>query len=45
MDLWFRAYLDSIRAKTGKTPARFKTLATNAGVYKLTCRRVRWWPG
>jgi hypothetical protein len=30
----FQAYLDNIRAKTGKTPAQFKTLATKAGVYK-----------
>ena len=30
----FQAYLDNIRAKTGKTPEEFKTLATRAGVYK-----------
>lgn len=29
----FQAYLDNIRAKTGKTPAQFKALATKAGVY------------
>ena len=30
----FEAYLDNIRAKTGKTPAQFKTMAAKAGVYK-----------
>jgi hypothetical protein len=30
----FQAYLDNIRAKTGKTPAQMKTLATKAGVYR-----------
>jgi hypothetical protein len=30
----FQAYLDNIRAKTGKTPEQFKAFATRAGVYK-----------
>lgn len=30
----FQAYLDNIRAKTGKTPEDFKALATAAGVYR-----------
>ncbi len=30
----FQAYLDNIKAKTGKTPEQFKALATKAGVYK-----------
>ena len=30
----FQAYLDNIRAKTGKTPDDFKTLAAKAGVYR-----------
>ena len=30
----FQAYLDNIKAKTGKTPGNFKTLAVKAGVYK-----------
>ena len=30
----FQAYLDNIKAKTGKTPEQFKTLAAKAGVYK-----------
>jgi len=30
----FQAYLDNIKAKTGKTPENFKTLAVKAGVYK-----------
>lgn len=29
----FQAYLDNIKAKTGKTPEDFKNLATEAGVY------------
>lgn len=29
----FQAYLDNIKAKTGKTPEQFKALATKAGVY------------
>jgi hypothetical protein len=29
----FQAYLDNIRAKTGKTPEQFKVLAAKAGVY------------
>jgi len=29
----FQAYLDNIKAKTGKTPENFKTLAVKAGVY------------
>ncbi len=29
----FQAYLDNIRAKTGKTPDQIKTLAAKAGVY------------
>ncbi len=29
----FQAYLDNIRAKTGKTPEQFKALAAKAGVY------------
>lgn len=29
----FQAYLDNIRAKTGKTPAQLKTAATKAGVF------------
>ena len=29
----FQAYLDNIRAKTGKTPEQFKALAARAGVY------------
>lgn len=30
----FQAYLDNIRAKTGKTPEQLKALASKAGVYK-----------
>lgn len=30
----FQAYLDNIRAKTGKTPEQLKTLAAKAGVYR-----------
>jgi hypothetical protein len=30
----FQAYLDNIRAKTGKTPEQIKALATQAGVFK-----------
>src|SRR5664279_3995153 len=30
----FQAYLDNIRATTGKTPEQFKALAMRAGVYK-----------
>ena len=30
----FQAYLDNIKAKTGKTPEDFKALATDAGVYR-----------
>lgn len=29
----FQAYLDNIKAKTGKTPEDFKVLATEVGVY------------
>ena len=29
----FQAYLDNIRAKTGKTPEQFKALASKAGIY------------
>ena len=29
----FQAYLDNIRAKTGKAPEDFKALATTAGVF------------
>jgi hypothetical protein len=29
----FQAYLDNIRAKTGKTPEQLKVLAAKAGVY------------
>jgi hypothetical protein len=30
----FQAYLDSIKAKTGKTPDQLKVLAAKAGVYQ-----------
>lgn len=30
----FQAYLDNIFANTGKTPEHFKSLATEAGVFK-----------
>jgi hypothetical protein len=30
----FQAYIDNIKAKTGKTPEDFKELADKAGVYK-----------
>jgi len=30
----FQAYLDNIRAKTGKTPENFRALAAKAGVYR-----------
>ena len=30
----FQAYLDTIKAKTGKTPEELKEIAENAGVYK-----------
>ena len=30
----FQAYIDNIRAKTGKTPEELKDLADKAGVYK-----------
>ncbi|MDE2446552.1 MAG: DUF4287 domain-containing protein [Alphaproteobacteria bacterium] len=31
----FQAYLDNIKAKTGKTPEDLKALADRAGVYKV----------
>jgi len=31
----FQAYLDNIRAKTGKSPDDFKRLAAKAGVYRV----------
>ncbi len=34
----FQAYLDNIRAKTGKTPEQLKALATKAGVYSPTMK-------
>ncbi len=34
----FQAYLDNIKAKTGKTPENFKTLAVKARVYKVKAR-------
>jgi hypothetical protein len=30
----FQAYLDNIKAKTGKTPKQLKAAASKAGVYK-----------
>ena len=30
----FQAYLDNIRARTGKTPDQFRALAAKAGVYR-----------
>lgn len=30
----FQAYLDNIKAKTGKTPQDFRALAAKAGVYR-----------
>jgi hypothetical protein len=30
----FQAYIDNIKAKTGKTPEQLKKLAEKAGVYK-----------
>lgn len=30
----FQAYLDNIKAKTGKTPEQLRTLAAKAGVYR-----------
>ena len=30
----FQAYLDNIRAQTGKTPEQFRSLAAKAGVFK-----------
>ena len=30
----FQAYLDNVRAKTGKTPADFRVLAVKAGVLR-----------
>jgi len=30
----FQAYLDNIRARTGKTPEQFRALAAKAGVYR-----------
>lgn len=30
----FRAYLDTIKAKTGKTPEDLKKLAEDAGIYR-----------
>ena len=30
----FQAYLDNIRAKTGKTPEQLRTLAAKAGIYR-----------
>jgi hypothetical protein len=30
----FQAYLDNIKAKTGKTPDQLKALATKAGIFK-----------
>jgi hypothetical protein len=34
----FQAYLDNIKAKTGKTPQEFKKLAVDAGVFNLTMK-------
>jgi hypothetical protein len=30
----FQAYIDNIKAKTGKTPAQIKAAAAKAGIYK-----------
>ena len=30
----FQAYIDAVKAKTGKTPEQLKTEATKAGVYR-----------
>jgi hypothetical protein len=34
----FQAYLDNIKAKTGKTPEQLKAAATNAGIYSPTMK-------
>jgi len=34
----FQAYLDNIRAKTGKTPEQLKVLADEVGVYSPTMK-------
>jgi hypothetical protein len=34
----FQAYIDNIRAKTGKTPEQLKALAAKAGVYSPTMK-------
>lgn len=34
IDMSFQAYLDNIKAKTGKTPENFKALAVKARVHK-----------
>jgi hypothetical protein len=34
----FQAYLDTIKAKTGKTPRDLRALAGKAGVYKVDMR-------
>jgi hypothetical protein len=41
----FQAYLDNIKAKTGKTPHDFRALAAKAGVYRPDMKAtelVRW---
>src|SRR5262249_217350 len=35
-----QAYLDNIRAKTGKTPEQFKALAEKAGVYRPDMKAI-----
>ena len=41
----FQAYLDNIKAKTGKTPEDFKALANRAGVYRsdMSARQLITW--
>jgi hypothetical protein len=46
----FQAYLDNIQAKTGKSPADFRRLATDKGFavggkLKPGVKRVPWWRG
>ena len=36
----FQAYIDNIKAKTGKTPEQFKELAISAGVLKPGMKAV-----
>jgi hypothetical protein len=41
----FQAYLDTIKAKTGKDPEDFRVLAADKGLLAPGSKRSRLWPG